>query len=159
MGLLQELLNANEENMREILKEGWVLDWVERAREIDDYGFFQAFWFQLSSVHSFFSSPSSCRPPAQPGFEGHLHQAAQLPLAGGGDPHKHHIVQVQPSGCSGPWYEEEEASDGGSPVPEHHPGFLFNPVPFHLLPRLSLGPWMTEGGSQGADGSTSTSCS
>ena len=98
MGLLQELLNANEENMREILQEGWVLDWVERARElhpeIDDYGFFQTFWFQLSSVHSFFSSPSSDSPVAQPGFEGDLHQAAQLPLAGGEDPHKHHTVQV-----------------------------------------------------------------
>ena len=65
MGLLQELLNANEENMREILQEGWVLDWVERAREeIDDYGFFQAFWFQLFSVHSFFRSASSDSPVA-----------------------------------------------------------------------------------------------
>ena len=65
IGLLQELLNDNEENMREILQEGWVLDWVERAREeIDDYGFFQAFWFQLFSVHSFFRSASSDSPVA-----------------------------------------------------------------------------------------------
>ena len=138
IGLLQELLNDNRENMREILQEGWLLDWVERAREeIDDYGFFQAFWFQLSNVHSFFSSPSSDSPLGEPGFEGDLHQAAQLPLAGGGDPHKHHLVQVQPIGCSGSWQEEEEASDGGSPVPGRHPGFLLSPVPvsFHLFPR------------------------
>ena len=128
MGLLQELLNVNEENLREILEHGWLIDWV---------GFFQAFWFQLFIVHSFFSSPSSCRPPAQPGFEGHLHQAAQLPPAGVRDPHKHHLVQVQPSGCSGSWHEEEEASHGGSAVPGRHPGSLFNPVPvsFHLFPR------------------------
>ena len=47
MGFLQELLNANEENLKEILEEGWLLDWVERAREEIDYiGFFQAFCLQ-----------------------------------------------------------------------------------------------------------------
>ena len=98
MGFLQELLSANEDNMREILEEGWLLDWVERAREeIDDIGFKHSI-FRSCSCFSF-SSPSSGGPPAHPGFEGHLHQAAQLPLAGGRDPHKHHIVQVQPSGC------------------------------------------------------------
>ena len=83
-GLLQELLNVNEENLREILEHDWLIDWVERAREeTATYGFFQAFWFQLFIVHSFFSSPSSCRPPAQPGFEGHLHHPSQLLIAGG----------------------------------------------------------------------------
>ena len=33
MGFLQELLNANEENLKEILEEGWLLDWMERARD------------------------------------------------------------------------------------------------------------------------------
>ena len=53
-GLLQELLNVNEENLREILEHDWLIDWVERAREeTATYGFFQAFWFQLFIVHSF----------------------------------------------------------------------------------------------------------
>ena len=33
MGFLQELFNSNEENLGLIHSEGWVLDWVQRARE------------------------------------------------------------------------------------------------------------------------------
>ena len=44
MGFLQELFNGN---LREILSEGWLLDWVDRAREeIHPAGFIQAFFPQ-----------------------------------------------------------------------------------------------------------------
>ena len=46
MGFLQELLNT-EDNMREILEESWLLDWVQRARdEIHPLGSIQAFCLQ-----------------------------------------------------------------------------------------------------------------
>ena len=32
MVFLQELFNAKEANILEILEEGWLLDWMERAR-------------------------------------------------------------------------------------------------------------------------------
>ena len=54
MGFLQELLNANEENLKEILEEGWLLDWVERAREeIDPIGSIQAFCLQKLFIFFF----------------------------------------------------------------------------------------------------------
>ena len=33
MVFLQELFNAKEANILEILEEGWLLDWMERARD------------------------------------------------------------------------------------------------------------------------------
>ena len=53
MGFLQELFNSNEANLGEIHSEGWVLDWVQRARE--DFSHFPLAFFSLSSESSSYS--------------------------------------------------------------------------------------------------------
>ena len=125
------------------MEEGWLLDWVERAREeIDPLGSIQAFCLQKLFIFSS-RNPSSDGPPAQPGHEGHLLELAQLPLAGGGILTNTTSSRVKSDrssqlNVSGSW-QEEGASYGGPAVPWDDPGCLlkFQPVPtlFHLLLR------------------------
>ena len=131
MVFLQELFNANDENLREILEEGWLLDWVERARdEIRPWCKFHPSILSSEAIHSvfFFSLASPGNPAAHPGHEGHLHHPPRLPPAGG------RVKRHRPSklNVSGSW-QEEEASHGGSSVPGHRPGFLLFPTSSNLV--------------------------
>ena len=131
MVFLQELFNANEENLDQILEEGWLLYWVERTRdEIYPTCRFHPRILSSEAIHSvfFFSLPSPGDPAAQPGHEGHRHHPPQLPPAGG-RVKRHRSSELNVSGS----WQEEEASHGGSSVPGHRPGFLLFPTSSNLV--------------------------